>query len=328
MSSNNGPRMENEKLNKIKETIIGGAGSNDDLKLMNKAFFGDQSNSNLFARIVRGEEEQWRVWEDQNHVSFLTPFPNTPGYTVVVPRTHLPSDVCGGLEDEDYKKLMVATHQTGRLVQKAMDAEDYAIICEGLEIDYAHVKVIPIYKENASKCLQAATTNTSQQTQKKFYSGYVSSAPGVEESVENLNSTHSKLCTLKAPKTWKDPKLQAVSAMHSPWYRAMFKLQNTLYDSTNYYFKSILYNYVLTPVTTQSISSPMGLGSDSLPVHVNILGQDVFLADSMQFNLEYTLRMGDDLPGVYYVSSSFRGEDPDQTHLNQFYHVECELRGS
>uniref|UniRef100_A0A673YQW4 Aminoacyl-transfer RNA synthetases class-II family profile domain-containing protein n=1 Tax=Salmo trutta TaxID=8032 RepID=A0A673YQW4_SALTR len=33
------------------------------------------------------------------------------------------------------------------------------------------------------------------------------------------------------------------------------------------------------------------------------------------------------LPGTYYVSPSFRGEDPDATHLNQFYHVECELLG-
>uniref|UniRef100_A0A8C5A124 Aminoacyl-transfer RNA synthetases class-II family profile domain-containing protein n=1 Tax=Gadus morhua TaxID=8049 RepID=A0A8C5A124_GADMO len=33
------------------------------------------------------------------------------------------------------------------------------------------------------------------------------------------------------------------------------------------------------------------------------------------------------LRGTYYISPSFRGEDPDATHLNQFYHVECELLG-
>ncbi len=71
----------------------------------------------------------------------------------------------------------------------------------------------------------------------------------------------------------------------------------------------------------------MGLGSDSEPVHVNVLGQDVYLADSMQFVLEYFIRFHDGLSGAYYVSPSFRGEDPDATHLNQFYHVECELLG-
>ncbi|KAK0138797.1 hypothetical protein N1851_024659 [Merluccius polli] len=64
----------------------------------------------------------------------------------------------------------------------------------------------------------------------------------------------------------------------------------------------------------------MGLGSDSEPVFVNILGQDVYLADSMQFVLEYFLRFQENLLGTYYISTSFRGEDPDATHLNQFYH--------
>uniref|UniRef100_A0A8C7XJX7 Aminoacyl-transfer RNA synthetases class-II family profile domain-containing protein n=1 Tax=Oryzias sinensis TaxID=183150 RepID=A0A8C7XJX7_9TELE len=48
----------------------------------------------------------------------------------------------------------------------------------------------------------------------------------------------------------------------------------------------------------------------------------------MQFVLEYFLRFQEDLPGTYYISPSFRGEDPDATHLNQFYHVECELLGN
>ena len=79
--------------------------------------------------------------------------------------------------------------------------------------------------------------------------------------------------------------------------------------------------------TTNTVSSPMGLGSDSEPVFVNILGQDVYLADSMQFVLEYFLRFQENLPGTYYISTSFRGEDPDATHLYKFYHVECELLG-
>lgn len=37
--------------------------------------------------------------------------------------------------------------------------------------------------------------------------------------------------------------------------------------------------------------------------------------------------MEDNLPGTYYISPSFRGEDPDSSHLNQFYHIECELLG-
>ena len=45
-------------------------------------FFGDKSDANLFARIVRGEIPQRRIWESKQHVAFLTPFANTPGMTL------------------------------------------------------------------------------------------------------------------------------------------------------------------------------------------------------------------------------------------------------
>lgn len=96
-------------------------------------------------------------------------------------------------------------------------------------------------------------------------------------------------------------------------------------ESCYQYFKNIDYLPTITPITTNSVSSPMGKGSDSLPVQVNLFGQDTYLADSMQFNLEYLLRLYS--PGVWYIMSSFRGEDPDETHLNQFIHIESELLG-
>ena len=71
----------------------------------------------------------------------------------------------------------------------------------------------------------------------------------------------------------------------------MRPIQDTLFHSTIEYFRGLRYGYVLTPVTTQTVSSPMGLGSDSLPVRANILGDEIYLADSMQFHLEYALRL-------------------------------------
>lgn len=131
-----------------------------------------------------------------------------------------------------------------------------------------------------------------------------------------------------APKTWKEPSTHAMKVLKDPWYRKLFTLQNALYHSTvDFFHNQEGFAYVLTPLTTDTISSPMGLGSDSLPVQVPLFGDQVYLADSMQFVLEYFLRLEDGLPGTYYVSSSFRGEDPDSTHLNQFYHVECEVLG-
>ena len=63
------------------------------------------------------------------------------------------------------------------------------------------------------------------------------------------------------------------------------------------------------PITSESVTSPMGLGSDSLPVSVELFDKNVYLADSMQFYLEYLLRQHPQ--GVFYIMPTFRGEEPD-----------------
>jgi asparaginyl-tRNA synthetase len=45
----------------------------------------------------------------------------------------------------------------------------------------------------------------------------------------------------------------------------------------------------------------------------------------MQFMLEYGCRLSP--TGAWYLMPSFRGEDSDATHLNQFFHSEAELVG-
>ena len=58
----------------------------------------------------------------------------------------------------------------------------------------------------------------------------------------------------------------------------------------------------------------------------NLEGQDTYLADSMQFLLEYGCRIFEN--GCYYIMPSFRGEKADERHLCQFYHSEVEIPGN
>ncbi|EKV05982.1 Aminoacyl-tRNA synthetase, class II (D/K/N) [Penicillium digitatum] len=130
------------------------------------------------------------------------------------------------------------------------------------------------------------------------------------------------------PKLWQNPQTYAVQALHSPWHRTMLHLQSALFHASIDFFRHKLhYEYLVVPLTTGSISSPMGLGSDSQPVRIQLNHQPTYLADSQQFLLEYALRLQDVPNGVYYAGTSCRGEDHDATHLNQFCHVECELLG-
>ncbi len=128
-----------------------------------------------------------------------------------------------------------------------------------------------------------------------------------------------------APSTWRDPASHFEVALTDPWYRMLLQLTDLMQRSTVQFWAGRGVRAAYLPVTTGSISSPMGLGSDSTPVKIELEGVPTYLADSMQFLLEYGCRMHE--AGTYYVMPSFRGEAPDPTHLCQFYHSEAEVAG-
>jgi diadenosine tetraphosphate (Ap4A) HIT family hydrolase len=107
-------------------------------------FPGGVTDTNLFARLVRGEILQWRIWEDSEHVAFLTPFANTPAFTVIVPRRHLPSDILSLDNDTAFVPLMEAAHKVSTILMEALGVDQVGMFLEGFEIDYAHVKLVPI----------------------------------------------------------------------------------------------------------------------------------------------------------------------------------------
>ena len=127
------------------------------------------------------------------------------------------------------------------------------------------------------------------------------------------------------PNTWKDKNTHYIKVLDEPWYKLLVKLENLISVETMKFYQRRKISTIHLPITTGSISSPMGRGSDSLPVKVKLEGIDTYLADSMQFLLEYGCRLTEN--GVYYIMPSFRGEKADERHLCQFYHSEAEIVG-
>ncbi len=128
------------------------------------------------------------------------------------------------------------------------------------------------------------------------------------------------------PKSWENPSTHYLIALQHPWYKLLTRLQSEFYLATIQFYRKKGLPFFLLPITTGSISSPMGLGSDSSPVKVKIGGNETYLADSMQFFLEYACRINK--KGAYYIAPSFRGERADKRHLSQFYHSEAEIVGT
>lgn len=114
-----------------------------------------------------------------------------------------------------------------------------------------------------------------------------------------------------------------LSVASNPYFLYLTKLRDILKEVTDDYFRYCV-NAVNVDLylTSQSVSSPMGQGSNSEPVHVKIFDQRTHLVDSSQFGFEPMLM--NEFDHVYCFLPSFRGEDADNRHLNQFYHAEYE----
>lgn len=128
------------------------------------------------------------------------------------------------------------------------------------------------------------------------------------------------------PQSWRSPARHLHVVLTDPWFRGVASLLHRINLATHNFYSSKGLISASLPVTTGAISSPMGLGSDSEPVEVELMGVKTFLADSAQLMLEMMCRVTGG--GVYYVMPSFRGEDTDETHLAQFYHSEIEIPGN
>ncbi|MFD7717084.1 asparagine synthetase A [Streptomyces sp. NPDC059814] len=131
--------------------------------------------------------------------------------------------------------------------------------------------------------------------------------------------------TASPSQIWKNTDGYHLEVLRNPWYRTVARLQNSVSELTVDFWRARGGRTLHMPVTTGSISSPMGRGSDSLPVNVDLMGAPTYLADSMQFMLEFGCRLTG--AGTYYIMPSFRGEDADSTHLCQFFHSEAEIVG-
>ncbi|MBW4061729.1 HIT family protein [Candidatus Saccharibacteria bacterium] len=147
----------------------------------------------IFDKIVSGDLPSWPIWEDDKHLAFLTPFPNTPGATVVIPKTN-PGDYIFDLEASAQAELLTAATTVAKLLEKALDTPRVAMVFEGTGVAHVHAKLYPLHGT-----LGAQTEVGSSHTE--FYPTYV----GYLTTVEGAKMPDADLAALQA-------KITAVSA--------------------------------------------------------------------------------------------------------------------
>lgn len=149
------------------------------------------SQPTLFDKIIAGEIPAYIVWQDQQFVAFLTPFANTPGVTVVVPKQN-PGDYIFDLDDNAIAALMVAAKKVAKLLEKALSVERIAAVFEGEAIPHVHVKLYPMHQADGDR-----STFPKQSVFFPAYPGFISTIEGPRMDDSKLQEIQQRIEVLQ-----------------------------------------------------------------------------------------------------------------------------------
>lgn len=127
----------------------------------------------IFCKIINGEAPCHKIWEDEKHLAFLSIFPNTEGFSVVITKEHLPSYAFEN-PDKILTDLVLATKKVGKLIDsKLPDVGRTGMILEGFGVNHLHAKLFPMHGTKQEREWQPIKSNTDKYFEK--YEGYISS---------------------------------------------------------------------------------------------------------------------------------------------------------
>jgi diadenosine tetraphosphate (Ap4A) HIT family hydrolase len=130
-------------------------------------------NDCIFCKIVKGEVPSHKIWESDTHLAFLTVFPNTEGFSVVIPKKHF-SSYFVEMPENDLTELIKAAVIVAKKIDAAFDdVGRTGMIFEGFGVDHVHAKLFPMHGTADMKNWKPVASKINKYFEK--YEGYISS---------------------------------------------------------------------------------------------------------------------------------------------------------
>ncbi|HSX32573.1 MAG TPA: HIT family protein [Candidatus Saccharimonadales bacterium] len=145
------------------------------------------SEPTVYDKIIDGSIPSYPIWEDEHYLAFLTPFGNTPGFSVVIPKIN-PGDNYLDVDEDVYVGLLKASRKVADVLRKAFDVYRVGLVIEGEGVPHLHVKLIPMHglgKGSRSPRHEPVFNAT--------YQGYLTTVEGPEMNDEQLRAIQSKI---------------------------------------------------------------------------------------------------------------------------------------
>ena len=126
----------------------------------------------IFCKIVKNKAPAHKIWEDEKHLAFLSIFPNTEGFSVVITKKHYPSYIFD-LPEEVFTGLVKAAKQVAKLLDSKLDnVGRTGLIFEGFGVNHVHAKLFPMHGTKMSTW-KPVKSNINKYFER--YEGYISS---------------------------------------------------------------------------------------------------------------------------------------------------------
>ena len=105
-------------------------------------------DNNIFAKILRGEADAYRVYENDNALAFLDLMPQSDGHTLVLPKA--PAENLFDLEPSMAGTLFQSTQIVARAVRAAFKPDGIIVTqfngsAAGQSVFHIHMHIIPRY---------------------------------------------------------------------------------------------------------------------------------------------------------------------------------------
>lgn len=145
----------------------------------------------VFCKIVDGEEDAEIIWEDDDHLAFLSHRPNTEGATVVITKEHF-SSYAFELQDDVLSELTLTCKEVGKLLDRAFkDVERTGMVFEGMGVNHVHAKLFPMHGTEGD--WEAIESGERINVYFEEYPGYISSHDAEEADSERLAELAEKI---------------------------------------------------------------------------------------------------------------------------------------
>ncbi len=100
----------------------------------------------IFCRIVAGEAESSKVYEDDRILAFMDIQPVRPGQVLVIPKEHI--DHFSDIPDDLALGIYSLTHKLSRAMRNALAPQRVGLVVHGYGVSHAHMVIVPQHDEN------------------------------------------------------------------------------------------------------------------------------------------------------------------------------------